>query len=132
MKLHKKKNSTPGAKKTQKTYSHDFEVGRAAKKTSIVKVPTPSKKVPKKKTVEKDINTSKTTYAYVSTYPPLHSGCACIWHYCVTLLRLVTCCIEVNVQYNIMELCAYLHTNSVYSCSHAVILSYFMKEFMQK
>jgi hypothetical protein len=27
-------------------------------------------------------------------------GCGCIWHSCVTLLQLVTCCILTHVQYN--------------------------------
>jgi hypothetical protein len=39
-----------------------------------------------------------------------------------TLLQLVTCCIEMNVKYNTVELCMYLHANSVYSHSYSALL----------
>ena len=42
-------------------------------------------------------------------------------HSCVTLLQRVTCCIVTNVQYNTVELCMYLHANSVYFASYSVL-----------
>ena len=34
----------------------------------------------------------------------------------------VTCCIQMNVQYSTVELCMYLHANSVYSRSYSTLL----------
>jgi hypothetical protein len=48
-------------------------------------------------------------------------GCTHL-HEHVTLLQLVTCCIEMNVQYNTVELFMYLHTNSVYLHSYYALL----------
>ena len=51
-----------------------------------------------------------------------HSGGCVHLHECVTLLQHVTCCIQTNVQYSTVELCMYLHANSVYSRSHSALL----------
>jgi hypothetical protein len=54
-------------------------------------------------------------------HPERSGGCAHL-HECVTLLQLVTCCIQTNVQYNTVELCMYLHANSVYLRSYSALL----------
>jgi hypothetical protein len=53
---------------------------------------------------------------------PLRLGCARIWHSCVTLLQLVTCFISIHIQYNTVELCMYLHANSLYVRSYSALL----------
>jgi hypothetical protein len=57
---------------------------------------------------------NRVTHSCRCAHPLLHSGCACIWHSCVTLLQLVTCCISTHVQYNsgvIYSICPiYPHT----------------------
>ena len=54
-------------------------------------------------------------------HPERSGGCAHL-HECVTLLQLVTCCIKTNVKYNTVELCMYLHANSVYLLSYSALL----------
>ena len=50
-------------------------------------------------------------------------------HECMTQLKLVTRCIKTNGQYNAVELCMY-SMQTYFIC--AVILFYFMKEFILK
>jgi hypothetical protein len=57
----------------------------------------------------------------MSTINNSSGGCAHL-HECVTLLQLVTCCIQTNAQYNAVELCMYLHANRVYSRSYSALL----------
>ena len=54
-------------------------------------------------------------------HPERSGGCAHL-HECVILLQHVTCCIQMNIQYNTVELCIYLHVNIVYSCSYSALL----------
>jgi hypothetical protein len=64
---------------------------------------------------------SVTHQCQMHAHPERSRGCVHLQK-CVTLLQLVTCCIETNIKYNIVELCMCLHANTVYSHRYSVLL----------